>query len=62
MAEDTNPSVPPPTEDLSMEPAMTEAESKDMDVAIEEPQHGHGGETPGQADIAEGEVPAIHLA
>lgn len=44
-----------------MEPARTEAESKDMDVAIEEPQQGHGGETPGQADITEGEVPAIHL-
>lgn len=45
-----------------MEPARTEAESKDMDVAIEEPQQGQGGETPGQADITEGEVPTIHLA
>lgn len=62
MAEDTNSSVPPPTEVLSLEPTRTEAESKDIDVTMEEPQQGHVGDTAGQADAAEGEVPVIHLA
>ena len=62
MAEDTNSSVPPPTEALSMEPARTEAESKDIDATMEEPQQGHSGEAAGHADAAEGEVPVIHLA
>ena len=44
-----------------MEPVRTEAESKDMDVTMEEPEQGHSGETGVQADVA-GEVPVIHLS